>query len=245
MTSMRTRLLAGTVMAIVLSAPLALALGPGLILTNFQGTLHISQGVPCGAVIEGTTSIAGGRMDITPIVVRGDAHGAAQFNLTRLRCSSRRSLRASSATASRDRRLPRDWRPARQPRHVHGPGDRRAPLQLHDSEGAVPDLRIGPQQPAGAAARDGCPAAEWRTSRRDRPGPGTAELHIAVASRLRFRVGAPATAAPSTKNSTAGTPRTCRRSSTRQARTRMATALRISTTTARSCRTQSVAGPTR
>ena len=85
MTSNQTRLVAGTVIAIVLSAPLALAFVPSLILTNFRGTLHISQGVPCGGVVEVTTTVADGRMDITPSFVRADVIGSpVQFTMTRL-----------------------------------------------------------------------------------------------------------------------------------------------------------------
>ena len=187
MTSMRTRLLAGTVMAIVLSAPLALALGPGLIFTNFQGTLHISQGVPCGAVIEGTTTIAGGRMDIMPTVLRGDA---AQFNLTRLEMfftpfSARFECDGIGATA--------DFREigARLVSPVtftgQAIGERRYSFTIPKEqfpifESVLNNLPV-PQPETGYRR-----PSEDVTGEIDL-GRGTAALHIAVASRLRFRVG--------------------------------------------------------
>ena len=83
MNSNRTRLVAGAV--ILLSAPLALAVAPSLILTNFTGTLRIHQAVPCGGTVDRTTTVAAGRMDITPSLVRADVIGPiAQFHLTRL-----------------------------------------------------------------------------------------------------------------------------------------------------------------
>jgi hypothetical protein len=84
MKSNRTRLVAGTVSAIVLSAPLALAFVPSLIITNLTGTMHVVQDAPCGDAVDARTSIAGGRMDITPSLVRGDVIGApVLFHLTR------------------------------------------------------------------------------------------------------------------------------------------------------------------
>lgn len=84
MTSKQIRLVAGVLSAMVLSSPLAMAFVQPLIFTNLTGPLRIVQGVPCGGVVEVSTSIAGGRIDITPSVQRDGALGAAQFHLTRL-----------------------------------------------------------------------------------------------------------------------------------------------------------------
>ena len=83
MNSNRTRLLAGIVSAIVLSAPAALALVPGLILPNVTGTLQIAQAVPCRGVVDVTTSVANGRLEVTP--TQGTA--GTQFHLSRLEVS--------------------------------------------------------------------------------------------------------------------------------------------------------------
>ena len=101
MNSNRTRLLAGIVSAIVLSAPLAQALAPNLTLTNFTGTLRIAQGVPCGGVVEAKTTVAGGRMDIAPVIARGEVVG--QFYLTtrvRIRPTSNRKADTTSSYRS-------------------------------------------------------------------------------------------------------------------------------------------------
>jgi len=85
MNTKRTRVVAGVLSAIVLSAPLATAYVPSLIFTNLTGQLRILQGVPCGEVVDVTTSIAGGRMEVTPLPQRSDAiGGGVSFHLTRL-----------------------------------------------------------------------------------------------------------------------------------------------------------------
>jgi hypothetical protein len=69
----------------VLSAPLAAAVFPSFIFTNLRGTLHLVQDVPCGAVVDATTPIADGRMEITPLAQNRDAAGGAvEFDLTKL-----------------------------------------------------------------------------------------------------------------------------------------------------------------
>ena len=74
--------------AIALSASVTLAVAPGLIFTNLRGIVHVSQGVPCGGPLDLTTTIADGRMDITPTLAPpADTTGGglgAQFDLTRL-----------------------------------------------------------------------------------------------------------------------------------------------------------------
>ena len=82
MNTNRMRVVAGVLGAIVLSAPLATAYVPSLIFTNLGGQLQIVQGVPCGEVVNVTTAIADGRMEVTPPPV-GTRDGT-KFHLTRL-----------------------------------------------------------------------------------------------------------------------------------------------------------------
>lgn len=85
MTTKQMRLVAGVLIVIALSVPATQARSRPLIITNFRGTLHISQGVPCGGAVAATTSVADGRMEITPSLVRADVIGADTiFALTRL-----------------------------------------------------------------------------------------------------------------------------------------------------------------
>ena len=74
--------------AMALSASATLAVAPSLIFTNLRGTVHVRQGVPCGDPLDVTTSIADGRMEITPFIAPpADTTGGglgAQFDLTRL-----------------------------------------------------------------------------------------------------------------------------------------------------------------
>ena len=94
MNTKRTRLVVGVLSALVLSAPLAMALAPNLIFTNFRGTLHVLQEVPCGTTVDVTTSIADGRMEITPSQQRSDRNdifSAVLFDLTRVDIRIRRA----------------------------------------------------------------------------------------------------------------------------------------------------------
>ena len=85
MTTKRIRLVAGVLIAIALSAPATQAQGSNLIFNHLRGALHISQGVPCGGVVEATTSIAEGIMHVSPSTVRADGIGSDKvFDLTRL-----------------------------------------------------------------------------------------------------------------------------------------------------------------
>jgi hypothetical protein len=191
MNSNRTRLVAGTSSAIVLSAPLALALVPSLILTNFTGTLRIHQGVPCGGVVDVTTSVAGGRMDITPSLVRGDVIGAGvPFNLTRLVLfytpfSVHHACNGISATAE-----------------FHEIGVRLASAVKFTGQ-AIGERRYSFSIPREQfliyeSVLDNLPVQQPETSYH-RPseavtgvidlGRGTSELHIVLASRMRFRAG--------------------------------------------------------
>ena len=80
MNSNRMRLIAGVLGAIVLSAPVAPARTSSLVLANFAGTLRISQPVPCNSVVNLSTPVEGGMMDITPVRTRE----GVRFHLTRL-----------------------------------------------------------------------------------------------------------------------------------------------------------------
>ena len=84
MNTKRMRLVAGVVSAIVLSAPLAMAVGPKLVFNNLGGRLQIEQDVPCGAVVNIATSVADGRMEMTPSPQGRDPLSAVLFDLTRL-----------------------------------------------------------------------------------------------------------------------------------------------------------------
>jgi hypothetical protein len=84
MNTKRTRLLAGVLSAIALSAPVTVAAAPSLVFSNFRGTVHVLQGVPCNGVVDVTTSIADGRMEITPSAPGRESGGGVRFDLTRL-----------------------------------------------------------------------------------------------------------------------------------------------------------------
>lgn len=192
MTSNQTRLAAGTVIAIVLSAPLALALVPGLIFTNFRGTLHISQGVPCGGVVEVTTTVADGRMDVTPSFVRGDVIGApVQFAVSRLEMlytpfSVHHECSGIAATAEfREIGL----RLASSVRFTGEQiGERRYRFSIPKEQFLIFESVMsnlpGVQQPETRYVRP----SEDVTGEIDL-GRGTAQLHVALASRMRFVAG--------------------------------------------------------
>ena len=80
MNTNRMRLIAGVLGAIVLSAPVVPARESNLVLANFGGTLRISQAVPCKGVVNLSTPVERGLMDITPVRTRE----GVRFHLTRL-----------------------------------------------------------------------------------------------------------------------------------------------------------------
>ena len=190
MRSMHTRLLAGTVMAIVLSAPSAQAQVRGLTLTNLKGTLHVTQGVPCGGVVEATTSIAGGRMDVTPLLSRSDAIGPVQFHLSRLEMfytpfSVQHSCHGIEATA--------DFREigVRLANAVTFRGDPISPTRYRFT---IPREQFGISESVLNNLPVPQPERAYRRPSEDVTGEidlsrGTALLHIALVSRLRFRAG--------------------------------------------------------
>lgn len=85
MNTKQIRVVAGILGVVALSAPPTLARGSNVIFNNLRGTLHVSQGVPCNGVVTATTSIADGRMHIQPMLVRADVIGPdAVFDLSLL-----------------------------------------------------------------------------------------------------------------------------------------------------------------
>jgi len=84
MKAKRMLLAAGGLSAVMLSAPLvnAVDLRP-LVVARPRGTLHVVQNVPCNRVVELTTNVSGGRIEMTP--AQGfDIDGDKQFTITRL-----------------------------------------------------------------------------------------------------------------------------------------------------------------
>jgi hypothetical protein len=79
MKTILTSFVAGISIASVLSASPATA-APAQTITDVAGTVHIQQSVPCGDLVDVTTSIAEGRVEITPQVTRDGVF----FDLTRL-----------------------------------------------------------------------------------------------------------------------------------------------------------------
>jgi hypothetical protein len=77
------RLVVGILSAVVLSAPLAMAFGQKVTFTNVSGRLQVTQDIPCGAVVNITTSVADGRLEITPSPQDRDGR-VVGFDLTRL-----------------------------------------------------------------------------------------------------------------------------------------------------------------
>jgi hypothetical protein len=79
MKTILTLFVTGILSASVLSASPATA-APAQIITDLAGTVHIQQAVPCGELVDVTTSIAEGRMEITPQMTRDGVF----FDLTRM-----------------------------------------------------------------------------------------------------------------------------------------------------------------
>jgi hypothetical protein len=195
MNTKRMGLVAGVLSAIVLSAPLALAQtqaqGSNLIVTNLRGSLRVSQGVPCGGVVEATTSIADGRMHISPTLVRGDVSGAdTVFDLTRLdmfftpfaveaECLGVKvnvefreiGVRLAGAIQFTGQNLGDGYYRFVIPRQ-----------QFLIYESVVTNLPV-PQPMSGYKRPSEDVTGEIDTRR------GTVELHVALSSRLRFRLG--------------------------------------------------------
>jgi hypothetical protein len=193
MKSNRTRLVAGVVSAMVLSSPLAMAFVQPLIFTNLTGTLRIVQGVPCGGVVDVSTSIADGRMDITPSLQRGDAIGPALFHLTRLdlfftpfsvthECNG---IKATAEFREIGVRLARSVRFRAEA--IGGREDQQYRFSIPKEQFLIFEsvLDNAPvQQPETSYRRPSEDVTGLIDLRR-----GTAELHIVLSSKLRFRAG--------------------------------------------------------
>jgi hypothetical protein len=192
MTSKRIRLVTGVLMATVLSAPLAMALASRLTFNSLQGTLHVVQRVPCGGLVDLTTTIAGGRMDITPLQQhRGDPE--AQFELARLSLfvtpfTLQHECLGVTATAEFREigiRLASTVRFSGQPIGI--PEDRQYRFSIPKNDVLL-----------FASVLDNLPVKQPETQYR-RPSEdvtgvidlrrNTAQLHVVLASNLRFRVG--------------------------------------------------------
>jgi hypothetical protein len=167
---------------------LATALTPSLIFTNLQGSLHIAQGVPCRGVVDLTTAIAAGRMEITPSQVQ--TNGNVMLTLTKLQLlytpfSASHNCNGIAATV--------DFR--------------EIGAQLASSVKFTGEA-IGDDQYRFVIPKDQVlifesivnnepvqqPQTRYKRPNEDVTGVidlrrGTAELHIVLASRLRFRAG--------------------------------------------------------
>jgi hypothetical protein len=189
MNSNRTRLVAGVWSAILLSAPLALALTPNLILTNFAGTLRIAQHVPCGGVVDASTSIAGGLMDITP----SQGRNGVQFHLTRLEVTYApfavqhecNGIRATADFREIGVRLAAAVKFTGEP--IGNPDDLQYRFSIPKDQflmfhSVVDNAPV--QQPQTGYKRPSEDVTGVIDLRR-----GTTQLHVALTSRLRFRAG--------------------------------------------------------
>jgi hypothetical protein len=193
MNSNRTRLVAGVLSAMVLSSPLAMAFVQPLIFTNLTGTLHIVQGVPCRGVVDISTKIADGRMEITPWLQRGGAGEAMLFHLTRLEVfftpfSVKHECNGIKATAEFREigvQLARSVRFTGEAIGRHEDQQYRFSIpkeQFLIFESVLDNAPV--QQPETAYKRPSEDVTGLIDLRR-----GTTELHIVLSSKLRFRAG--------------------------------------------------------
>lgn len=194
MTTKRTRLVAWVLSALVISSPVVMmALSQKLIFANLRGSLHVVQAVPCGGMVDVTTSIADGRMDITPTQLsRTDAIGA-RFDLTSMQlwvtpfsveheCFG---LKATAAFQEIGVTLVRPVTFTGEP--IGGPEDRKYRFTIPKQqvllfESVLDNLPVPqPEQSYQRPAEDVTGEIDLRRR--------SAELHIVLASKLRFRVG--------------------------------------------------------
>ena len=189
----RMRVVAGVLGAMVLSAPLATAYVPSLIFNNLGGQLQIVQSVPCGETVNVTTSIANGIMEVTPPRVGTRVGGGTGFNLTRLELfftpfsvqHSCKGIRATAAFREIGVQLVGAVRFTGEP--VGAPEDQIYRFTIPKEEflifESVADNAPVPQ-----------PQTAYKRPSEDVTGlidlrQGTSELHVVLASRLRFRAG--------------------------------------------------------
>lgn len=192
MNTNRMRVMAWVLGAIVLSAPLATAYVPSLIFTNLGGQLHILQSVPCGETVNVTTSIANGRMQVTPNVGTR-AGGGAGFHLTRLELfftpfsveHTCKGIRATAAFREIGVQLAGAVRFTGEA--VGAPEDQIYRFTIPKEEFLIFESVVdnAPVQQPQTAYRKPVEDVTGLIDLRQ----GTAELHVVLASRLRFRAG--------------------------------------------------------
>ena len=193
MDTKRMRLVAGVVSAMVLSAPLATARVPSLIFANLGGQLHIVQGVPCGEVVNVTTSIAGGRMEVTPPPVGTRTGGGTEFHLTRLELSftpfsvqhSCKGIRATAEFREIGVQLAGG---------VKFTGELVGPPEDMTYRFTIPKEKFLIFESVVSNEAVEQPQTTYKKPNEDVTGlidlrQGTTQLHVALATRLRFRAG--------------------------------------------------------
>jgi len=79
----RAVLAAGGLSAMLSAAAKAVDLQP-VVATNLLGTLRLQQSVPCDQIVDLTTNVVGGRLEMTPAMGLDVEGGDKIFNLTRL-----------------------------------------------------------------------------------------------------------------------------------------------------------------
>jgi hypothetical protein len=178
--------------ALVLSAPAASA--QGLSFTNVQGILQVLQKVPCGERVDVRSTIALGRIDITPLLPSRGAEGRdIQFDLTRADllitpfAVSHACLGINVTVEFREI----GYQLARAVRFtgesIGRPEERRYRFSIPRKDvllyaSVLNNLPV--QQPETAYQRPSDDLTGEIDLRQ-----GTVELHVAMASTLRFRVG--------------------------------------------------------
>jgi hypothetical protein len=194
MKTKRTLLVAGALTAIVLSAPRvnAVVLRP-LVVINPAGTVRIQQALPCRNDLDTTRPIAGGRIDITPSVIPADVRQQILFQLTRMDLflapfSVHRECRGIAATAEFFEIG------VRLARAVIFTGEPDGPLELRRYSFTIPkeQFLIFESILDNAPVRQ--PETMYQKPSEDVTGlidlgRGAVEIHVALASRLRFRAG--------------------------------------------------------
>ena len=197
MNTNRTRFVAAVLGVMVLSSAMALAFGPKLIFTNLDGRLHVRQQVPCGDAVDFTTSIADGRLEITPSRPQtrdaAGAPGAVTFDLTRLDvfftpfAVDHECLGLKATAEFKEIGVKLAGPVTFTGELVGGPESRRYRFTIPKAqvliyESVLDNLPV--PQPETAYQRPSEDVTRQIDLRR-----GTAQLHIALFSMLRFRAG--------------------------------------------------------
>ena len=194
MKTKRTLLAAGAVTAIVLSAPMANAVVlRSLVVLDPAGTVRIQQALPCGDDLDTTRPIAGGRIDVTPAVIAADVRGGIVFDLTRMDLflapfSVHRECRGIAATAEFFEIG------VRLARAVIFTGEPDGPLELRRYRFTIPKEQFLIYESVLDNAPVRQPETMYQKPSEDVTGViellrGSVEIHVALASRLRFRAG--------------------------------------------------------